>query len=421
MKKQVNNILYPAAKRAGVRVDKRAAQTLVRAAEQIVRKHDINRAVEIKNRHAVQFLRELRERHPDIRQGKLAGYARALNQLPNVAGVAAPPRPLREQAARWIESRANRGMPKSSGLKLRGDATVAQYKSKLSSAVERIRELNPDEKIEQLEDITLHHADTLVAQLALDGQSASSIHAYARALEQLPNVSGHRVMSPPRRMNDPRPHPRERIYSPAEMELVRRELTPRLSLSAQIVEQTGCRAMDLTTIRAARERPCTPRNCRFDQLDPARFAGKEDPKQWVAVTFTAKGGHTGGHVYESRVRRETWDELQKHRLAEPAKFANRKFNEHNPVEKHYAIPTGDALGNAWSAASKKTLKGRPQYQRRTRKHHGIHNLRHTFANREYAEKREAGLDREVARRQVSQQLGHYAPDKVAAYLGPTGK
>ncbi len=139
------------------------------------------------------------------------------------------------------------------------------------------------------------------------------------------------------------------------------------------------------------------KNARLNKLHVDRFLCRED---WVKVTFVGKGGHE----YGSSITTETAARMTDFRLLEPRDFRER--GQENVVTKqYYDLPAGKNLSLIWTQASKGTFGFS----------HGIHGLRHTFAQERMHSMQKGGLTWQKALVCVSQQMGHYRADQVLIY------
>ena len=297
-------------------------------------------------------------------------------------------RPMRDQARTWILARAHRGCSKASGAALRSDRTVHRYIGDLSRAAERIQQHFGTLRLTA---ITREQAQAYIDARVNDGLRAATVQGYAKALETLPNIG---TLTVPSRSQEAQ-NQESRAYTADQIRLVQSLLAPAARLATVVMVESGCRVEDLASLCPAEERPLS--NARLDQLRPDRFSGRED---WPRFTFIGKGGHE----YLSSVRPETARSLESIRLETPRDFIHRGL-EHS-TKQYYALPAGNPLSQQWTRASQRALG----YS------HGIHGLRHTFAQQRVDELTRSGITWSLALERTSQLMGHYRTEEVLTYL-----
>ena len=182
-----------------------------------------------------------------------------------------------------------------------------------------------------------------------------------------------------------------RTYTPEQRDLVRQELSDRAQLGAEIVHAAGLRAHELLTLRPAVEQPASGHR----QWSANRFAGREDQAR-----YTVNG--KGGLIREVAIPAALAERLEALRLDTPRDMADRGVN----YQAHYAIPAGQALSSAWSAASAQALGWSA----------GIHGLRHNYAQERMSELQSRGQSYTDALATVSQEMGHFRADITEVYL-----
>lgn len=110
----------------------------------------------------------------------------------------------------------------------------------------------------------------------------------------------------------------------------------------------------------------------------------------------------GGLAREVSIPNELATRLEAVRLNEPRTVRDRGVL----YRQHYAVGGGQALSQAFSAASKAVLG----YST------GIHGVRHSYAQQRHYELQRLTGDPERALRIVSQELGHFRPEITQVYL-----
>ena len=298
---------------------------------------------------------------------------------------------LPEQAQRWIQARANRGQTKASGKPLRSDRTVNRYIGDLARAAQWMAQ---QFGITQLKDITQAQAQAYIDLRCQQSIRAATLQGYGMALKTLPQV---KQLSLPSKRADPNSKPKStRAYTLAQIQKIQSCLPLLAQLSVQIILESGCRAQDLASIRLASEAPLI--RAQYAKLRPERFTGRED---WITVKFIGKGGHE----YLSTLSPDTIKQLQQHRLPHPIAYRDR--GQDNAVcQQYYDLPAGNYLSKLWTAAAKHMLDGS----------HGIHGVRHTYAQQRMAQLQDAGMTWQLAKTCVSQTMGHYRAKEVDTYL-----
>jgi len=187
-----------------------------------------------------------------------------------------------------------------------------------------------------------------------------------------------------------------RAYTSDQIHEVQRFLTPNARLASQIILESGCRAKDLATLRLASEAPL--KHARLHKLDPNRFIGRET---WIQIKFIGKGGHE----YLSTISPRTADQLATIRLGQPKDFKER--GQTNTIcYQYYDLIAGKYLSEQWSKASVHALGFS----------HGIHGLRHTYAQQRIFALLELGIPLIITKQWTAQTLGHYRGDVINTYL-----
>lgn len=181
-----------------------------------------------------------------------------------------------------------------------------------------------------------------------------------------------------------------RAYTPAQVQAITQAQQPHNALSTEIANAAGLRAHELLTIQRVDERPASDhREWRED-----RFAGRDG----VTYTVTGKGGLTR----EVQLPQELADRLEDRRLDEPRTVTDREIH----YQQHYDIAGGKTWAQSFSRASDRELGWS----------NGAHGLRHSYTQDRVEELQRNGYNYDDAKAVVSQELGHFRPDVVEAYL-----
>ena len=266
--------------------------------------------------------------------------------------------------------------------------TARVYESALTGAA---RWLQDQGERSGLQHMTTEQAQAYLSARALEvGQKTLDLDR--QALRVLPNVDREaleRVHS--RAERPPGLAEQSRTYTPAQRELVHQELSERARLAAEVVHAAGLRAHELLTLRPAAEQPAS------------------DHRQWSAERFTGRENHArytvdgkGGLVREVAIPAALAARLEAQRLDTPRDVTDRGVH----YQAHYAIPAGQTLSSAWSAASNQALGWSA----------GLHGLRHSYAQERMGELQGQGQSYPDALATVSQEMGHFRADITEVYL-----
>lgn len=181
-----------------------------------------------------------------------------------------------------------------------------------------------------------------------------------------------------------------RAYTPEQVQVIRERLAPHNALGLEVAHAAGLRTHELFTL--ARRDELIPDH---RPADSEKFTGRDDHTRYVV---TGKGGL----AREVSIPNELAARLEAMRLDEPRTVRDRGIL----YRQHYAVGGGQALSQAFSAASKAALG----YST------GIHGVRHTYAQQRHYEVQRLVGDPERALRIVSQELGHFRPEITQVYL-----
>ena len=181
-----------------------------------------------------------------------------------------------------------------------------------------------------------------------------------------------------------------RAYTKDQVEFICSKLSRRSALATRIDYAAGLRGHELYSLKRRSERaPSAHRKWSKD-----RFFGR------VGIVYTVKG--KCGLVREVIIPTQLAKELELRRLPEPVTLRNRGINH----QQHYDITAGQSFSHIFTKASVKNL-GWPT---------GAHGLRHGYAQVRMDELHTGKFTRQERMEIVSQELGHFRPDIVKAYL-----
>lgn len=225
---------------------------------------------------------------------------------------------------------------------------------------------------------------TQVSQSTLD-RDRQAIQALLQHTGKLGSDQHLKVIQAERKQNL-----QPRAYTPEQVHTIRERLAPHNALGLEVAQAAGLRTHELFTL--ARRDELTP-----DQrpADSDKFAGCNDHTRYVV---TGKGGL----AREVSIPNELATRLEAVRLDEPRTVRDRGIL----YRQHYAVGGGQALSQAFSAASKAVLG----YST------GIHGVRHSYAQQRHYELQRLTGDPERALRIVSQEMGHFRPEITQVYL-----
>jgi integrase len=181
-----------------------------------------------------------------------------------------------------------------------------------------------------------------------------------------------------------------RSYTHTQIDRIRDRMTPKNALCVDIAHVAGVRAHELYTIDKLSNQPADIR-----PEHELKFQVKTD---WERYSVNGKGGL----VREIRLPPELAKRLESYRLPTSVQVRDRAVF----YDKKYDLSGGKKFSNAFSAASKRTLG----YS------NGAHGIRHTYAKTELGRYQQRGVPFVDAKTIVSQELGHFRPDIVDAYL-----
>ena len=267
------------------------------------------------------------------------------------------------------------------------DMSVEAHENRLKLAASYMRSAHNM----PLRDMTVTHAKSYLEQRADQaGTSATfksdrdAIHAMLRNQGKL----GPRELVPVKYERDE--VMKSRSYTHSQIDMIRDRMTPQNALCVEIAHAAGLRAHELYTIDKLVNQPADIR-----PEHEMKFRYKSD---WERYSVNGKGGLTR----EIRLPPELAKRLESYRLPIPVQVRDRAVF----YDKKYDLSGGKKFSNAFSAASKRTLG----YS------NGAHGIRHTYAKTELGRYQQRGVPFIDAKTIVSQELGHFRPDIIDAYL-----
>lgn len=294
---------------------------------------------------------------------------------------------LRQQAAAVIRSKISitkSGKSKNSNsqsnnfkelqsVRSTNDTVLALAKIAENLNVERIKNITPDAATFYLE----ARRDNFASQKSLDRDRKALSIALGISMPRPKAISEQSLTS--------------RSYSKNQIDLISNAMTERNSLALNIAYRSGLRTHELLTLKRADEGQRTASRTWSDN----RFSGREGQLYLV----TGKGGLTR----EILIPNELSLKLENRRLNSPVTTKDRGVN----YLQRYDIGGGNALSSSFTRASQRTLSFS----------HGIHGVRHSYAQERMDEiKWRFKVSHEDARDIVAQELGHFRGDITETYL-----
>lgn len=226
----------------------------------------------------------------------------------------------------------------------------------------------------------LHARASQLSQKALDGELAA-LRKLTR--DEIPRV--HSTHTPERDLANT-----SRYISRDDVARIAARQDERNALASLIAREAGLRAAELATLRRIEERAPTAARA----WDARRWQGKED---WAAYSVKGKGGL----CREVRLSPALARELEARRIGE-----TQSTDRGVRLNSVYDIGAGNAWSKSFQAASVREFGFSL----------GAHSVRHGFARDEVARHVGSGANIRDAMTRTSQELGHWRPDIVRAYL-----
>ncbi|MFZ2327411.1 MAG: hypothetical protein WAW73_10870 [Rhodoferax sp.] len=184
---------------------------------------------------------------------------------------------------------------------------------------------------------------------------------------------------------------KSRTYPEGSVAAIVKHQNSQNGFTTRLCWESGLRAHESFTL----ERACDLEPSSHRAWDSRRFAFMKP-----AVIYSVRG--KGGLARNVAISTELAAELELRRLPKPVLRRSRGIN----YLSQYDIGGGASYSQSFSEASKKALG----YS------HGAHGLRHSYAQRRLQDLKAGGIDTLSAMLILSQELGHFRPDIVLAYL-----
>ena len=181
-----------------------------------------------------------------------------------------------------------------------------------------------------------------------------------------------------------------RAYTRDQVEFICSNLSRRTALATRIAYAAGLRGLELYSLKRRSERgPSAHRKWSKD-----RFFGR------AGIIYTVKG--KGGLVREVLIPAQLAKELELRRPQEPVTLRNRGINH----QQYYDITAEQCFSQIFTKASVKHLGWSTV----------AHGLRHGYAQVRMDELHTGKFTRQERIEIVNQEIGHFRPDIVKAYL-----
>lgn len=181
-----------------------------------------------------------------------------------------------------------------------------------------------------------------------------------------------------------------RAYTPDQINAITDRMTEKNALPAQICHAAGLRTHEIHTLRPIGEVKPSDRPAHND-----KFSGRNGE----SYTVTGKGGL----IREVVIPTELANRLETHRMEQTERITDRGVH----YDRAYNLNGGQKLSDSFSAASQRALGFS----------HGIHGLRHSYAQERMGElMRESHLPYSASKLIISQELGHQRPEITEVYL-----
>lgn len=307
---------------------------------------------------------------------------------------AAKTRDWNEQArgvlvGRFYKPDSRHAIKKAAGLKgnqstglIHSVGTLNKYRQVLKNAGEWV---GAKYGVTKLDNITKAQAQAYLDHRAEHGIGQKQLDADRLGLRFLKNIDGlERAIALEPRKLDPR------AYTPQQIELIVSRQEAHNALATELAYRSGLRAHEMFTLQ------------RIDEAIPSAH------RTWHKDLFDGRKGEIylvtgkGGLTREVMLPGDLAARLEARRLDTPRTVHDLKI----VYQSHYNIGGGNAWSQSVSAASTSAFGWS----------NGAHGLRHRFAQERLRELQAHGHVYLEAKHILSQEMGHFRPDVVNAYL-----
>jgi len=325
--------------------------------------------------------------------------------------MAKKPLGAKEQAQRIMNKLDLRGFTKkdqkASGRDgFRSDRTLPAHIGNLKRAAKHIFE---KEGINQIKDITPEIAQRFICHQRKRGLSSSTMHNYSRTLSATYYcLHGEKITFKglkPRSSDAPTT---SRAYSREQVVEIINHLDFKCGLVTEFAYATGVRVSEWTSMRPASEFPAQIVEYRQKQLErhkDNRWAGRFPNESLIAYTVSGKGNLNR----EVKIPQSMAELIEIFRMPETQEVKVNRGEDNRTIIQYYELPTGCSWAKKFSNTSKMLFGN-------SRKDHGPHGLRHSFAQNRMEELQQLGFSWNEAREIISQEMGHFRSSETDTYL-----
>lgn len=187
---------------------------------------------------------------------------------------------------------------------------------------------------------------------------------------------------------------KSRSYTTEQVKMIIGSQQGQNALSTQITYAAGLRSHELLTLLPLSERAADTRKEKEKEAIQHKFSGRSGER------YTVKG--KGGLCREVLIPTHLAQQLEARRLETPKKITDR----HVHYTQHYDIRGGRTWSSSFSRLSTRILSWSS----------GGHGLRHSYAQERMYELQNSGMNRQLALKTVSLELGHFRAGITEVYL-----
>ncbi|MCT8873768.1 integrase domain-containing protein [Shewanella xiamenensis] len=294
-------------------------------------------------------------------------------------------RTLRQQASAIVRSRTALNPNDSKEKSAPGNYKVLQSIRSTNEVTLALTKIAEDLNVSRIKQITPEIASIYLNEKRDNYASQKSLDRDRKALSIALGVTFPRVKAISENIL------KSRAYNSVQIKAISQSMTEKNAIALKLAHEAGLRAHELLTIKRSDEGQKSSSRTWTDK----RFTGREG----LVYIVTGKGGL----VREVLLSREMAGALEARRLEQPVTKSDRGVN----YLQRYDIGGGNALSSSFTRASQRALGFS----------HGIHGVRHSYAQERIDEVKYAlKLSHEAAREIVAQELGHFRGDITDVYL-----
>ncbi|TVU70425.1 site-specific integrase [Pseudoalteromonas distincta] len=290
---------------------------------------------------------------------------------------------LKQQAQSLIRSKMSKNDTQSKetvgnfkqlkSIRSKNEVILAITKIAKDLGVDRLKHITKEKAEEYLK----NSKDGYASQKSIDRNRRALSIALGHDLKRVTAISEQKLST--------------RAYASNQIKEITNSMNDRNSLAVRIAHNAGLRAHELLTLKKINEGEKT----KTRTWDQKRFVGREG----VTYLVTGKGGLTR----EVMLSKSLSNELEDRRLSSPKTTMDRGVN----YLQRYDIGGGNALSASFTRASQRSLTFS----------HGLHGVRHRYAQERLDEIKDAlKVNHDIARDILAQELGHFRGDITEVYL-----